>query len=127
MSGGEVGAPPVRSNVCGEVGAPPVRSNVCGEVGAPPVRSNMCTPLIAVSTAVRIKIRKTKRVRKAPVGEQLSNKTVPPAMRPQLHLPALHLFWALIASAVDDVGLNVLGCRALPMPGTMLLNVHGGE
>ena len=66
------------------------------EVGPLPVRSNLCTPLIAVSTAVREKVTKTVSEKQA-IEDQLSSKTIHPAMTAQLHLPALDLSWALSA------------------------------
>ena len=55
---------------------------------------NLHTSLIAFSTAVRNKVTRTVS-KKATVEEQLSNKTNHPAVRAQLHLPALDLSWAL--------------------------------
>ena len=52
---------------------------------------------VAVSTAVRTQSHEDS-VRKATVEEQLNSKTNRPAMRAQLHLPALDLSWALLAS-----------------------------
>ena len=68
------------------------QNNNVKAVGTPPVRSNLCTPLTAVSTAVRY----TNGVKKATVEQQLSGKTIYPAMKAQLHLPALDLSWALL-------------------------------
>ena len=54
----------------------------CGGVGG----------VIAVTTAVQNSHKDG--VRKATVEEQLSNKTIHPAVRAQLHLPPLHLSWS---------------------------------
>ena len=88
------------------------------EVGTLPVQSNLCTSLIAVSTALWTKFTtttKTKQkqqqqqsVRKAIVDEQLCSKTIHPAMRAKLHLPTLHLCWA--------VGVGALGRSYLEPP-----------
>ena len=58
------------------------------EVGTPPVRSNLCTPQLALSTAARTRFAKTESERSA-IEEQLSTKTIHPAMTAQLHLPLL--------------------------------------
>ena len=75
------------------------QNNKLKEVGTPPVRSNLCTPLTAVSTAMRSKVTRTVSKKqgttqlqdKQPSKEQLSSETSNPAMRTQLHLPALDL------------------------------------
>ena len=72
------------------------QSNNDKEVRPIPVRSNLCTPLIAVSTAVREKVIKTESEKQA-IEDQLSSKTIHPALTAQLHLPALDLSWTLYA------------------------------
>ena len=64
--------------------------------GTPSVRSSLCISLIAVSTAEQRHYKVI--VRKAAVEEQLSSKTIYPAMRAQLHLPAFDLSWTLSAA-----------------------------
>ena len=52
-------------------------------------------------------------VRKATVGEQLSRKTIHPAMRAQLHLPLLDLSWALSRWGGKESLLSCLESYAL--------------
>ena len=64
------------------------RTTNVSDVGTSPVPSNVYIPPLALSTAVRNKATKTTSS-EATVEEQLSNKTIDPAMRTQLHTPLL--------------------------------------
>ena len=66
------------------------------EVGTPPVRIRQLVHLADCCFNSCAEQSHKDSVREAFVEEQLCNKTIHPAMRVQLHLPALDLFWALL-------------------------------
>ena len=51
--------------------------------------------------------------REATVKEQLCSKTKYPAMRVQLHLPALHLSWTLLGAQLHLPALDLSGTPLL--------------
>ena len=77
-------------------------NNHVKEVGTPPMRSNLCDPISAVSTAVRSKVTKTVSEKQLLRNNTETRQLNHPAMRAQLHLPALDLSWDLGISCVRD-------------------------
>ena len=74
------------------------QNNNVKEVGTPrppQMRSNFCTSLIALSTAGRNKVTQTGSEKQLLRNNSAARQSTDPAMRAQVHLPALDLCWAL--------------------------------
>ena len=85
--------------------------------GTPSVRSSLCISLIAVSTAEQRHYKVI--VRKAAVEEQLSSKTIYPAMTAQLHLPAFDLSWTVSSKAIHPAMTAQLHLPAFDLSWTL--------
>ena len=72
------------------------------------MRRNLCTSLIAVSNSCADQGHKDT-VREATAEEQVCSKTNHPALRAQLHLPALDLSWNMALTSSQTIWLNADG------------------
>ena len=88
---------PVKTEETEETASHRQNSNV-KEVGTPrppQMRSNFCTSLIALSTAGRYRVTQTACEKQLSRNNSAARQSTDPAVRAQVHLPALDLSWAL--------------------------------